>query len=74
MLADLWIEVLALDEVSVHDRFLDLGGDSMLAMRLLARVRDALDLDFTVIEFFDRATIADQATLVEDRLLEVSDG
>ena len=74
LLADLWIEVLALDDVSVHDRFLDLGGDSMLAMRLLARVRDALDLEFTVIEFFDRTTIADQAVLVEDRLLEVSDG
>lgn len=71
LLAELWGDVLGVDGLAVNDRFLDVGGDSMLAMRLLARVRDTLDLDFTVIDFFDRATIADQAVLVEDRLLEV---
>jgi acyl-CoA synthetase (AMP-forming)/AMP-acid ligase II/aryl carrier-like protein len=71
LLAELWGDVLGVDGLAVHDRFLDVGGDSMLAMRLLARVRDTLDLDFTVIDFFDRATIAEQAVLVEDRLLEV---
>lgn len=71
LLADLWSDVLGVQDITVHDRFLDIGGDSMLAMRLLARVRDTLGLDFTVIDFFDRATIAEQAVLVEDRLLEV---
>jgi acyl-CoA synthetase (AMP-forming)/AMP-acid ligase II/aryl carrier-like protein len=74
LLADLWSDVLGVEEIAVHDRFLDVGGDSMLAMRLLARVRDTLDLDFTVIDFFDHATIAGQAVLVEDRLLEVGNG
>ena len=74
LLADLWSDVLGVEDLNVHDRFLDVGGDSMLAMRLLARVRDTLDLDFTVIDFFDRATIAEQAVLVEDRLLEVANG
>lgn len=74
LLADLWSDVLGVEEIAVHERFLDVGGDSMLAMRLLARVRDTLDLDFTVIDFFDQATIAGQAVLIEDRLLEVGNG
>jgi acyl-CoA synthetase (AMP-forming)/AMP-acid ligase II/acyl carrier protein len=68
-LASLWAEVLDLPEVGTDDRFLDLGGDSMLATRLLARVREALDLEVSMVEFFDRPTVAAQASLIEDLLL-----
>ncbi|MFQ5555805.1 MAG: AMP-binding protein, partial [Acidimicrobiia bacterium] len=70
LLAGLWTEVLGLAEPSVHDRFLDVGGDSVLATRLIARVDAALGFTLDMIEFFDRPTIAEQAALIEDMLLE----
>lgn len=68
-LASLWAEVLDLPQVGTDVRFLDVGGDSMLATRLLARVREALDLEVSMVEFFDRPTVTAQATLIEGLLL-----
>ncbi len=72
-MAELWSEVLAADDLSVLDHFLDLGGDSMLATRLLALVRERVDLEVSMLDFFDRPTIAGQAELLEELLLSSPD-
>ena len=69
VLHDLWSDVLQRDGFGIKDRFLDAGGDSLLAMRLLSRVSDTLDLDISIIDFFDSPTVADQAVLIEELLL-----
>jgi len=43
-LAALWAELLGLDRVGVDDDFFELGGDSLLAAKLAARVLEALSL------------------------------
>jgi len=68
-LADIWKDVLGLEKIGVHDRFLSLGGDSITATRLVTRVRQALELELSLIDFFEAPTIAEQATLIEDILL-----
>jgi amino acid adenylation domain-containing protein len=42
LVAGLWMETLGLERVSVHDNFFDIGGHSLLAMRVLARVEAAV--------------------------------
>jgi len=64
-LADLWREVLRVDEVGINDRFLDLGGDSLLATMLLSRIRGALQLEFSLTDVFEASTIEEQARLIE---------
>lgn len=70
LLADLWERVLGLDETSVHDRFLDVGGDSLLATRLMGLIREETGIELTMLDLSDRATIAEQADLIEVLLLE----
>ena len=41
-LAAIWAEVLDLERVGVHDNFFDLGGNSLLALRLMSRMRSGL--------------------------------
>lgn len=41
VLTGIWADVLGLSRVGVDDDFLDLGGDSILAMQIVARARDA---------------------------------
>jgi hypothetical protein len=52
----------------VHDHFLDLGGDSMLAIRLVTRVRETLRLELSLRALFDGPTIREQAAIVEELL------
>ncbi len=40
-LAEIWAEILALPRVSVEDNFFEIGGDSILALRIVARASDA---------------------------------
>ena len=69
LLAELWQAVLLRDRVGRHDRFLDLGGDSLLAAQLLARVGQGFGLQLTLFDFFEAATIREQAELIERYLL-----
>ncbi len=70
LLADWWARVLRREIDNVHARFLDVGGDSLGAMRLLALIRTELEITISIIELFDAPTIAAQAALIEDRLLD----
>ncbi|HEY2739933.1 MAG TPA: acyltransferase domain-containing protein, partial [Thermoanaerobaculia bacterium] len=65
-ISHIWQDLLGVAQVGIHDNFLDLGGDSLLATRLVARMRDALHLDLPVRLFFERSTVAELATAVED--------
>jgi len=68
-LATIWIEVLDVEGIGVHNRFLDLGGDSLLASQLISRLRETLDLEINLIDFFDAPTIAEQALIVQRMIL-----
>jgi amino acid adenylation domain-containing protein len=59
LVAGIWAEALGLSRVSVHDNFFDLGGHSLLSMRVLARVDKAIgqrlnprELTFQTLEQF----------------------
>jgi len=72
--AALWREVLGVAEVGVHDSFLELGGDSLLATRLMARLREELGVDLAMDRLFEEPTVAAVATaLVEARAAQTDD-
>ena len=59
-LAVIWSEVLRLDEVSTNDNFFEVGGDSLLSIRILAKANRA-GLRISPEKFFAHPTIAEQA-------------
>ncbi len=63
--ARIWCEVLNLEEVSVHDNFLDLGGQSLLATRIVSRLQRVLQTELTVRNLFENPTIASFSTVVD---------
>jgi aryl carrier-like protein len=56
-LASAWQSVLRLDKVGVHDNFFDLGGNSLLMVRLHTQLRETLKLDVPLVELFRAPTI-----------------
>ncbi|MEO3814901.1 amino acid adenylation domain-containing protein, partial [Sphaerisporangium sp. B11E5] len=61
----LFQEVLGLAEVGAEDSFFDLGGDSLLAMRLITRVRGVLGAEVGIKDLFAAPTVAAVAGLVD---------
>jgi acyl transferase domain-containing protein len=64
-IAAIWQELLGRPRVGIHDNFLDLGGDSLLATRLIARLRTELGVNLPVRMFFEGSTVAVLAEAVE---------
>ena len=54
-------ELLASDAVAPGDNFLDLGGDSILAGRTIARVRERTGVELDLVAFFDDLTLTELA-------------
>lgn len=63
--ARIWAEVLGVGRVGAEDDFFSLGGDSILAVQILARVRAALGADVGLLAFFEAPTVAGMARQVE---------
>ncbi len=64
-LAAIWTDVLQLQRLSVHDNFFEQGGHSLLAMRVLSRVRAAFGIDLPMARLFEHPTIAGLAQCID---------
>jgi amino acid adenylation domain-containing protein len=69
-LVRIWSEVLGVHQVSVTDNFFDLGGHSLLLVRVHARARQELDSELAVIDLFRYPTIESLAACLERRRME----
>jgi amino acid adenylation domain-containing protein/non-ribosomal peptide synthase protein (TIGR01720 family) len=64
-LARIWADVLAVDRVGVDDDFFALGGDSILAIRVAARLREQFGASLPPRALFDSPTVGGLALMFE---------
>jgi aryl carrier-like protein len=57
-IARIWQEVLHVEKAGIHDNFFDLGGNSLLLVRVHSKLRSASNRDISLIEMFRHPTIA----------------
>ena len=67
-ISTLWKKALELEKVDRQAHFLELGGSSLLAVQLVADLRDAFGLDIGLAEVFATPTVQGLAQLVTDKL------
>jgi acyl-CoA synthetase (AMP-forming)/AMP-acid ligase II/acyl carrier protein len=63
-LARIWRDVLRVDGIGVEDDFVALGGDSILATQIVARVREVFGVEVSLLGFFEAGTIAGVAEVL----------
>ncbi|NCT99625.1 MAG: amino acid adenylation domain-containing protein [Comamonadaceae bacterium] len=59
--AALWREILKIDRVGLHANFFDIGGHSLLLVRLQAALKREFGQEIALVELFQRTTVAAQA-------------
>jgi acyl carrier protein len=68
MVVRIWMDILKLDQVSIYDRFFDLGGHSLLVVQLISRLREEFQVEVPMIKFFNSMhTVVDLAQLIEEQ-------
>ena len=65
-LAEAWQTVLRVDRIGRRDCFTALGGNSLLATRMISRVRDSLGVELPIRTVFETATLAELAAAVHE--------
>ncbi|HEV2962448.1 MAG TPA: amino acid adenylation domain-containing protein, partial [Candidatus Angelobacter sp.] len=67
-LCRIWQEVLRRERVGIHDNFFALGGHSLVAVQVAARMRDSFKVDVALRRIFESPTIAQLAQVVDQEV------
>jgi amino acid adenylation domain-containing protein/non-ribosomal peptide synthase protein (TIGR01720 family) len=65
LLAQVWGEVLGVEEVGVNDSFFELGGHSLLATQLISRIQALFQIELPIRTLFEAPVLADLAQEIE---------
>jgi acyl transferase domain-containing protein/acyl carrier protein len=60
-IAEIWQELLGIEQVGIHDNLFDLGGDSLLVIQIVSRIREVLRIEVPLRAIFETPTIAELA-------------
>lgn len=68
-IAELWQELLGVERIGIHDNFFQMGGTSLLALTMTARLRKAFQIELPITGIFQAPTIAELAVVLEELLV-----
>lgn len=67
MLANVWRRLLGVEHVNPHDNFFDLGGNSLIGLKVIAEVKRSLGVELPAVSLFENPTIGSLARLLSRR-------
>ncbi|MEM8531242.1 MAG: SDR family oxidoreductase [Chloroflexota bacterium] len=70
-IVEIWEELLGVSQIGIHDNFLDLGGDSLLATRFVTRLNTTIETKLPMRTVFEAPTIAELGQSIEQMTSEV---
>lgn len=65
IIANIWVDVLRIQIVGVNRNFFELGGNSLSAIRVNARLREAFQLDLPLGSVFEKPTVETLAEYID---------
>ena len=69
IITEIWTDLLMRPQIDPHSNFFALGGQSLLAIQCVARLREKAPVILSLSDFFENPTVVQLATLVRHRLL-----
>jgi len=71
--AEVWQSVLGIDMIGMHDNFMELGGNSLLAIQAMSRTVDSFQVELTIENFYRDPTVAGIAEVIVEQLTSLVD-
>jgi acyl carrier protein len=65
LIANIWSQILGVEQVGVYDNFFDLGGHSLMATQILSRLRNVANVEIPLRAMYETPTVANLAEAVE---------
>jgi acyl carrier protein len=65
LIANTWSQILGVEQVGVYDNFFDLGGHSLMAIQILSRLRNIVNVEIPLRAMYETPTVANLAMAVE---------
>ena len=56
-LANIWMDVLGIEKIGIHDNFFHLGGHSLMATQVVSRIRKEFGMEFPLANLLESATV-----------------
>lgn len=72
-IAEIWQALLGIEQVGAHDNLFELGGDSLLVIQIVSRIREVLQVEVPLRAIFETPTIADLAVSINTSLQAMHD-
>jgi len=66
-IAGIWSEVLGIEQIGIHDNLFELGGSSLIGLRIVARMKKEMNIDIRVTALFEGPTISTLSKLIEEK-------
>jgi amino acid adenylation domain-containing protein len=71
ILVEIWQDVIGIDKISTSYNFLEIGGNSLAAIRINSRIAEAMNLEIPIASIFDNPTITELGAFIESRISEL---
>ncbi|AWV08513.1 non-ribosomal peptide synthetase [Marilutibacter maris] len=72
VLAAIWQETLAVERIGRHDNFFEVGGHSLLAVKVLAEIKQRFGAELSIRDVFEKTTVAALAAYLDERAGEAA--
>lgn len=69
-IAEVWYELLGIEQIGIHDNFFRLGGDSLLGTRLISRLSGIFPVELPLRQLMENPTISSLSETIETLLLQ----
>lgn len=64
LIVKIWLDLLPVDKVGLDDNFFDLGGNSLLLVRVANKLNNMFHKDISVISLFEHPTVREQVDFI----------
>ncbi|MFB2837775.1 SDR family NAD(P)-dependent oxidoreductase [Floridanema evergladense] len=71
-LANIWQELLGINQIGIHDNFFELGGDSLIGTQLISRLQKIFSFKLSIATLFKLPTIAEIAATIEKQQPDIN--
>lgn len=67
-ISDIWVKNLEEDSIAYDDDYYEIGGDSLTAVEIVSEIRDVFNIEISIDDFIEYATIDQLASFIKKQL------